>query len=403
MNILFLTLSRINSIEEKGLYQGLLRKFRNEGHNVYIVSPLERRMKMNTHLVQEKGVVVLNVKTYNIRRVNIIEKGLGTIAIENQYLKAIKKCFLDIRFDLILYSTPPITFSKIIKTIKNRDNAFAYLLLKDIFPQNAVDMKLMRKGGFIYKYFRKKEKELYQLSDAIGCMSPANVEYVKEHNTYLDYQKLEVNPNSIQPEFIEYTIDERNKILDKYNIPKNKKILVYGGNLGKPQGLEFLIELLENDDFPNFHFLIVGDGTMYDTINNWFVKNSPSYATLLNRLPKNDYDKLLAACDIGLIFLSKYFTIPNFPSRLLSYLEMKKPVIAITDVVTDIGEVIEKAHCGFKIISGDKISFYNSISLLEDAALYEKMSQNCWELLQSQYTVSHSYDLIMDRVCQIKE
>jgi hypothetical protein len=63
---------------------------------------------------------------------------------------------------------------------------------------------------------------------------------------------------------------------------------------------------------------------------------------LIAGLPKNDYDKLLAACDVGLIFLNKNFTIPNYPSRLLSYLEMKIPVIAATDPNSDIGLDIER-------------------------------------------------------------
>ena len=80
------------------------------------------------------------------------------MAIEQQYLLAIKKHLNGSCFDLVLYSTPPITFAKVIQYIKKRDNAYAYLLLKDIFPQNAVDMKMMRNGGFLHRLFLKKEK-----------------------------------------------------------------------------------------------------------------------------------------------------------------------------------------------------------------------------------------------------
>ena len=36
MNLLFLTLSNMNSISQRGIYADLMRKFRNEGHNVFI-------------------------------------------------------------------------------------------------------------------------------------------------------------------------------------------------------------------------------------------------------------------------------------------------------------------------------------------------------------------------------
>lgn len=397
MNLLFLTLVRINSLNDRGLYQDLLRKFNDEGHNVFIVTPIERRAKKQTYLFEEDSVKILNVKTLNIKKTNVIEKGLGTLAIESQYLKAINKNFADISFDLILYSTPPITFSKVIDKFKKRDNAYSYLLLKDIFPQNAVDMNLIKESGLLHKYFRKKEEKLYNLSDTIGCMSQANVDYVKKHNTYITRNKIEENPNTISPLFIDYSLKEKNNIRKKYAIPLDKKILVYGGNLGKPQGLKFLLELLDNNDFSNFHFLIVGDGTMYNAIEKWFLGNRPNYVTLLKRLPKDDYDKLLAACDIGLIFLHPSFTIPNFPSRLLSYLEMKKPVITITDTATDIGDVVEKAGCGFKVISGDKESFIKAVATFDDLDVYNDMSDKAWNLLNSKYTVESSYKLIMEK------
>ena len=105
--------------------------------------------------------------------------------------------FADIKFDLILYSTPPITFYKAIEYVKKRDGAKTYLLLKDIFPQNAVDLGMMSKTGLkglIYKYFRKKEKKLYAISDKIGCMSQANVDYVLKHNHQQLYLLSLYNP-----------------------------------------------------------------------------------------------------------------------------------------------------------------------------------------------------------------
>ena len=90
MNILFLTLVEINTLDERGIYQDLLRKFKEEGSNITIVTPVERRKKIKTNISQVNGVTILKVKTYNIQKTHIIEKGLGTLAIEHQYLKAIK-------------------------------------------------------------------------------------------------------------------------------------------------------------------------------------------------------------------------------------------------------------------------------------------------------------------------
>ncbi|MEO8234887.1 MAG: glycosyltransferase family 4 protein [Flavobacterium sp.] len=399
MKVLFLTMVKINSLNDRGIYTDLLRKFSQEGHEVFAVCPIERREKQKTNLRNEKVGSILSVRTLNLQKTNIIEKGLGTLAIEYQFLYAIKKHFSDIKFDLIIYSTPPITFSKVIHFIKKRDHAYSYLLLKDIFPQNAVDMKMLKKGGFLHKMFLRKEQELYQLSDSIGCMSEANKNYIIQHNLNINSNRVEVNPNSIEPFILVQNQEEKQVIKEKYGLPLDKKIFVYGGNLGRPQGVDFLLETIQYNENSAIFFLVIGSGTEYNRIEKWFQTQNPQNALLLSGLPKQEYDLLLNACDVGLIFLHKDFTIPNFPSRLLSYLEMKMPIIAATDVHTDIGSVIEENKCGSAVISGD-INKMNQIIdvMISDVNEFNQMKQNAWDLLQREYKVDRSYSLIKNRL-----
>ncbi|MFS8083740.1 MAG: glycosyltransferase family 4 protein [Ginsengibacter sp.] len=404
MNILFLTLMEITDINERGIYHDLLRRFKCEGHKVYVIYPLERRKKLHTNVKEQDGVTLLGVRCLNIQKTNIVEKGIGTILLETQFLKEVKKRFSKINFDLILYSTPPITLTKVIKYIKQKNKAISYLLLKDIFPQNAVDLGIIRKGGFLHKFFIKKEKELYQYSDYIGCMSPANVKYVINHNPELRQNAIEVNPNTISVVHNKLNPHENSITRRKYHIPDNVLVLIYGGNLGKPQGIDFLIEVLDVNLIKNdVFFVIVGSGTEFKKIRNWFEEKKPLNAILINSLPKSEYDQLLDAADIGLIFLDKRFTIPNFPSRLLSYLEKSMPVLLATDNNTDIGEIIVNAKCGFWCESGDLKTFNKFINrLINERELIKEMGENSNKLLRENYTVEISYNLIIDRVRQKK-
>ncbi len=387
----------ITTLKQRGIYHDLLNEFISEKHSVFIVTPIERRNKKKTFLTKEGNATLLNVQTLNLTKTNVVEKGLGQILVERQFLKAIKKNFKDVTFDLVLYSTPPITFSKVISYIKNKDKAYSYLLLKDIFPQNAVDMKMIKKNSLIHRYFKKKEKNLYVLSDTIGCMSEANRAFILKHHPEISPKKVEVNPNSIQPVFIEYDQEEKQAIKKKYNIPTDKTIFVYGGNLGVPQGVDFLIEVISQMKVTKAHILVVGSGTQFKKLENWFGINKPNHATLLAGLPKTEYDSLLAACDVGMIFLHKDFTIPNFPSRLLAYLEMKKPVLAATDVNTDIGEVIEKAKCGYWVEAGDNNNIQDKIAQLCNSDLKD-LGNNGWNLLNREYLVQRTYSLIKDKI-----
>ncbi len=268
MNILFITLYRISDIRQRNIYNDLMRKFSDEGHQVHIVSSVERRFNEKTQIKDQDGIHLLQVKTLNVQKTNIVEKGFGTLLLEYQFHHAIHKYFSHVKFDLILYSTPPITLTSVIRSIRKRDKARTYLLLKDIFPQNAVDIGMLHDKGLLYQFFRFKEKILYNYSDFIGCMSPANVRYLLAHNPSINPKKVEVNPNSIELSGHNLTVNERNILRNKCQMPVSQTIFVYGGNLGKPQGIDFLMEvIIDNADNKNAFFLIVGSGTEFNRLN----------------------------------------------------------------------------------------------------------------------------------------
>lgn len=404
LNIIFLTMSRIADINESGIYQDLLRKFRDAGYRVYIVTPRERSLGMKTERVEKNGATVLGVRTLNLQKTNIIEKGIGQVSIEMLYKRAIKKYLKGIRFDLILYSTPPITFPNLISYLKRKNpRAMTYLLLKDIFPQNAVDIGMMTTTGIkgiLYSFFRKKEKKLYALSDYIGCMSPANVQYVVEHNPEISSDRVEVAPNSIElnDEFLELSDGEKLKVRGKHGLPTDKPIFIYGGNLGKPQGIPFLIECLNaNANRADCFFVIIGTGTELTRLKQWYSESHPHSVKVMDGLPKEQYDELVHACDVGLIFLDHRFTIPNYPSRILSYMENKMPVLCATDPNTDMGLIAEENGYGYWCESNSVEAF----TVILDKMIHSnrtEMGNKGYEYLKANYLVDNTYKAIVSHV-----
>ena len=405
MNILFLSLLDINSFDDENIYMDLLNEFIKKKYNVYIVSPTERKNKKNTYIIEKNKSKILKVKIGNIQKTNIIEKGISTILIEKQYKKAIKKHFKSIKFDLILYATPPITFCNVIKYFKKRDNAKTYLMLKDIFPQNAVDLKMFTKNSVFYAFFRKKEKKLYKLSDTIGCMSQKNVDYLLQNNEYLTRKRIEIFPNSITPKKENArNIKLNNEFRKKYNIPITSKVFMYGGNLGKPQGIPFIIECLEKvKNISNTYFVICGTGTEYKKIEDYKNSSNMNNLLLLNGLPKEKYNELLNVADIGLIFLDYNFTIPNFPSRLLSYMEKGIPVLSCTDINTDIGNIIEENSFGWKCQSNNSPEFADIITNITKMSESELkiLGYNALTYLNKEYNTKVNYKKIIKRCDEI--
>ncbi|WP_312370254.1 glycosyltransferase family 4 protein [Lachnoclostridium sp.] len=399
MNILFLTLLDFSNINEKGIYTDLLREFVKDGNDVYIISPTEKRNNKTTRLLQSGNTKILKLQIGNTQKTNLFEKGISILTLESKFKKGIKKYFGNIKFDLVIYSTPPITLAKAVEFVKRRDNAKTYLLLKDIFPQNAVDLGILKKSGiksFVYWFFKNKEEKLYKISDYIGCMSEANVNYLLNNNPSVSNKIIEVCPNSIEPIEINITECEKNQVKMKYNIPIDKTIFIYGGNLGKPQGIEYLIECLRaNEENHQSFILIVGSGTEFNKIKNYFDKENPQNAKLLDHLPKIEFEVLANSCDVGLIFLDKRFTIPNFPSRLLSYMQASIPIIAATDISTDIGMVVESGEFGLWCENGYIYKFNQHLNRLCCEDLRKRMGKNSRIYLENNFTAKHSYEIII--------
>lgn len=397
MKVLFLTTVKIDNIECQGIYTDLLRKFSDDGHEIVIVSPNERRYKEKTIYFTNNNVKILKVWTTNIQKTNLIEKGITTLLIEFYYYKALKRYVNYDDVNLILYSTPPITFTNLIKRIKKASNAKTYLLLKDIFPQNAVDLNLLKKPGILYHYFRKKEKLLYKISDYIGCMSPVNLNYIMDNNPELDKNKLEVNPNSIEVK--EYALSYDTDLYIKYNIPKDKVIFIFGGNLGKPQGIDLLKKNIAHcKSIKDAFFLIIGNGTEFNNLKNWIQYENIKNTLLIKELPKQEFDEIIKLSHVGLIFLSPSFTIPNFPSRILSYMQNSQPIICATDSVTDIGKIAFENNFGYKCLTSDLDTFLECVVKLLNKDLRTQMGNNAFNYLKKEYDVKISYDKIVQKI-----
>lgn len=397
MNVLFLTLADIRGISAHGIYEDLLRQFAAHGHQVYVAAPAERRLGEETRLIREKDCTILRVRTGNIQKTNLIEKGISTVLLEGQFVRAIRRYLADVKFDLVLYSTPPVTLAKVVRFVKQRDGAKSYLLLKDIFPQNAVDLGMMSRTGWksiLYRFFRAKEQKLYTLSDRIGCMSQANVDFLLHQDPELDETRVEVCPNSLEPMDASITSERRAMLREKYGVPQDKTVFIYGGNLGRPQGIPFLIQCLEaNADKNDRFFVICGTGTEYPRLKAFMEERKPSNILLMGGLPREDYEDFVAACDVGMIFLDYRFTIPNFPSRLLSYMQAGLPVLSCTDPNTDIGDVVVEGGFGWKCLSDDPDEFTRVVdqALCADLAA---LGANGRAYLEAHYTAKHSYDII---------
>jgi glycosyltransferase involved in cell wall biosynthesis len=273
-------------------------------------------------------------------------------------------------------------------------------MLKDIFPQNAVDLKMLSKRGIkgiIYLYFRLMEKKLYSVSNKIGCLSQANVDYIASNNKDINPDKLLVFPNSVFVRDKEF--NKKDSIREKYNIPENKCIFLYGGNLGKPQGIKYFVSAIKNlKSFDSAFFIIIGKGTEKTLIKNE-LKSNPN-TLVLDFVPREEYDVFLQNTDVGIVLLDPCFTIPNYPSRILAYMENSKPILAATDNVTDIRSLIEsEAKCGKWNNTADIETFVNNIKwFCENKEKRKELGVNGRKFLEENFNVEKNNINLLEKI-----
>jgi glycosyltransferase involved in cell wall biosynthesis len=182
----------------------------------------------------------------------------------------------------------------------------------------------------------------------------------------------------------------------KYNIPQNACVFIFSGNLGIGHGLRFLVETIKTlEDYERAFFIIGGSGTQFHFLMESFKAYSHRNVLLYEWLPREDFNDILKASDIGLILLHKY-SVPQFPSRLLSYLDYSKPVLCAVNNYTDIGTIVEENGCGRAITHGNLDEFISIIRFFsENEEERKRMGESGRSLLVDNYTTSHSYKIIM--------
>lgn len=392
MNILFITLA-LRELTQSSMYSDLANEFVKQGHSVYPVAPTLQGQK--TQIYQENGINVLRIKTMPLFKVNVIRKGIANITLSFLYKRAIKKFWKEKSIDVIVVPTPSVLFSDVVASLKKHYNAKVYLILRDIFPQNAVDLGFINKHSIIYKYFRAKEQKFYLTADQIGCTSQGNIDFVIKHNA-VSKEKLHIlnNFSKKYEVVLDPTIKKRYKL-------ENKFVIVFGGNIGIPQQFDNVLKFaIECQQFENVLLLIIGKrGTEIQKIKEITNKEIYKNVIFIDYLERDEYSNLLKVCDLGLISLNEKFTVPNTPYKLNDYFMAKLPVLASIDKGTDLGKILLDNNMGLYAYAGDVNALFEQFKILyQDENRRLTMGENGYKFFMDNMLVENACKTIVKRM-----
>lgn len=376
------------------MYSDMVNEFRKNGHNVLPMAPIVSGSG-KSGISLENDIEVLRVKTLDVFSKNILEKGFANLLLSYQYKKAYNSFWKGKPLDLVVVATPSVMFADFITYVKRKKVAKIYLMQKDIFPQNAVDLGLMKEKYPLFKFFKKNEIKLLETADIIGCTSQGNIQYFLNNYPSLNKDKIKLLYNSTK---LFTSLD--NSYSTVTSDLKEKFLVVFGGNMGKPQQLENVLNLAKNCvEYTDVVFLIIGKGTEVEKLKKTAKSSSIPNLKFIESLPREEYFDMLSNCNIGMISLHQDFTVPNTPMKLNDYLNAGIPVLASIDRDNDLGELLVKNNMGcYAYADSPDELFQEFLGLYNDRKLCADMGKNGYDFCLKNLSVEKACNDILQHL-----
>jgi glycosyltransferase involved in cell wall biosynthesis len=285
---------------------------------------------------------------------------------------------------VIVHAPSPLYMTVLISVMLTK--ARKYLIQWDFFPYSEIAIGLLN-SSFSFRTSRALETFLIQKFNVIGCMSNANINFLRKNYRLRRAQIVELLPIWGDPSPIQ--LGNREELRKKYDLPLSSRIAVFGGTLARGRGVDDIIEAAKIAALldPDLYFLIVGTGPLEQQYREAVL--GASNIRVLNYIPRSDYQIFLTACDCGIVATQRNTGLPTFPSKTIDYFRAGIPVIASVEVTTDYGSMLESRGAGIAVAAGNCQELAATISrVTSDNNLKDQLSANARILLKEYFSVS---------------
>lgn len=361
----------------------LVSEFVNQGHEVTVLLP-DSSISSNWHIEKSEGIDILRLKAPKTKDVSYIRRAIGEYLLSYFMFRNLKKSPLKDRawHGLVWYS-PSIFFGKLVRKIKSESQCPSYLVLRDIFPEWAVDMGLLNRG-LIYSYFKKVERGQYLQADTIGVQTPSVLNYFEKHQDGLSASIEVLNNWLSDPITVPCKINVNETSL------AGRKLFVYTGNIGVAQGMDILIDLAaELNDDKSVGFIFVGRGSAVAHVKQRAVSYQLSNILFFDEIDPVEIPSLLSQCHIGLIALDPRHKNDNIPGKFLAYMQAGLPVLATINPNSDLEKLIHEKGVGEVITDNSLASLTEKArKMLKGSEINARPDKLCQDLAVSQFSSS---------------
>jgi O26-antigen biosynthesis N-acetyl-L-fucosamine transferase len=367
----------------------LALEFRRRIHEVTVLTPSDK-ISANLEIANEEGLRVIRVRSRKIKGAPNVLRAAEEMRLSSMTWRRARRFLLTHPADLIVFYSPTIFWGALVKRLKSLWGCPAYLILRDIFPAWAVDAGVLQKG-LVYRFFRRREIQQYEVADRIAVQSPANLTYFCREFPARRYPvEVLYNWASSHEEDLPATNYRKQLGLD------GKVVFLYGGNLGVANDVDNVVRLagrLSRQE--HIHFLLVGDGSEAARLKRSVAENGLHNVQILPPVSHREYLGMLSEFDVGLLSLDRRLRTHNVPGKLLGYMYWSKPTLASINPGNDLFEILEKNHAGLCVLNGDDESLtVAALRLANDANLRASIGKNARRLLEEDFSVEHAVSQI---------
>jgi len=337
-----------------GLMKELAVELAAHGHAVTVLTTSPRHKldgndaaKTWPVLSLEEGVTVIRASTFALHHVGYLRRGLAVILAPFQMWQALRRHVAP-DFDAVFIYSPPVTLG-LIGMIMRRRGAGVLFNVQDIFPQNAIDLGILRNPVLI-AFFRLIERLSYRYADVVTAHSKGNLDLLVSANPGLA-GKFRVLHNWID---VGRFSSPRSKDYRRSFGLDGKFVVLFAGVIGPSQGMDRLIEVADRlRDLDDLVFLIVGDGTEKQRAEDMVGARGLRNILFKPFISQDDYPDLLSGCDVGLVSLGPAVKTPVVPGKMLGYMAASLPIAAFVNAESDAHQLVADSACGFSCVSDD--------------------------------------------------
>lgn len=360
----------------------LSREFLRQGHDLTVLLPSQGQQE--PWLLDDlEGVQVLRLKAPRTKDIGYIRRTVAEFVMPFAMLRNFRKSQLaSERWDGVVWYAPSIFHGPLVRALKKSSGTRGYLIIRDIFPEWAVDMGLMGRG-LPYLFFSAVARYQYSVADVIGVQTPGNRGYF-DRWVMKPGRVLEVLPNWLdKPAAVRCSIRVAETPL------AGRKVFVYAGNMGVAQGMGVLLDLAELLRYrKEVGFLFVGRGSDVDRLRASARSRQLDNVVFFDEIDPDEIPDLYAQCTAGIVALDPRHKSHNIPGKFLTYMQSGLPVLANVNAGNDLARMIRDEGVG-QVCESNQVGELVLLieSLMDQIESDEALSARCIDLFKREFAV----------------